>query len=592
MMPENTAPPFPANTPNRLRWRLQLTLMAVVSIVTVAVLWFAQRRMEDAVEQGVMREFQHRFDALRDVQETRRAALVERCRGLVERLRASSERDLRRRLYAHGVEVLGDVIEREEGTHASAGAEKEFHVEFVRFLDPSGRLIEPPAGAPVGRLTPSEQEQLTLRGFSGVDPQLGYLLRERADVDGPVFDVIALPVMNARDGSVVAVLALGFEPATQVVVPSGSDGETLTGLWTQGRVFQLGLPPRESQSIADAVNATLARQTVPVRPLPVTVNGAPRLLLMQCLNVGSAYPLAYEVGVYSLEKLQAQRRRLRGQVLGTGGVVLLLAMGISHLMAVRFARPMEELVQVSADNRARRRHAEQALALTTEGLRRAARFSADASHQLKTPVTVLRSGLEELCAKERLSKRATHEVHALIEQTARLSSLIDDLLLLSRMDAGRLELQLGVVDLVRLVDGVLDDRSVRPDPFELQVKVDLPARLPVRGDARYLTLAIENLVENAAKYNRPGGEISLRAARRDAWVELTIANTAHQPIPLADQARIFDRFSRGNMGENIPGYGLGLNLARELARLHRGDIELLRSDAELTAFVVRLVAAD
>lgn len=591
MSAENTAPPFPANTPRRFRWRLQLTILGVVSTVTVAVLWFAQRRMEQTAEQGLVREFQRTFEALRDVQEMRRAALVERCRGLVERLRVSSERDLRRRLYAHGVEVLGDVIERNEGSDVVREQEQQFHVEFVRFLDPDGRLIEPPAGAPVGSLTPGEQGQLTLPEFSGVEPQLGYLLRERIDGDGPVFDLIALPVVNARNER-VAILVLGFEPAGHSLVPRESDAETLTGLWTQGRAFLAGLPPSEQQSVADAVNVAFARQSVPVRPLPVTVNGGPRLLLMQCLNVGSAYPPAYEVGLYSLEKMQAQQWRLRWQVLGAGGGVLLLAVGISHLMAVRFARPMEELVQFSAESRARRRHAEEALALTTEGLRRAARFSADASHQLKTPVAVLRSGLEELRVKEQLSKNAETEVQALIAQTSRLSSLIDDLLLLSRMDAGRLQIQFSVVDLVRLVEGVLDDHSVRPDPLGLEIATDLPARLPVRGEARYLTLVIENLLENAAKYNRPAGVIRVRAVRRDAEVELTIGNTARQPIPLADQPRIFDRFSRGSMGENIPGYGLGLNLARELARLHHGELELRRSDAEWTEFVVRLAAAE
>lgn len=590
MMSENTAPPFPANTPRRFRWRLQLTILGVVSAVTIAVLWFAQRGMEQTAEQGLTREFQSTFDALRDVQEMRRATLMEKCRGLVERLRVSSERDFRRRLYAHGVEVLGDVIERNES--ADMHGKRQFHVEFVRFLDPDGRLIEPPAGSPVGVLRPEEEAQLVLRGFSGVEPQLGYLLREHAAADGPILDVIALPVVSVKDGRVVAVLVLGFEPARFVAAARPLADETISGLWTQGRMFLLGLPPAEEQRVADVVNGALAAGTVPVRPLPVTVNGVPHLMLMQCLNVDSAYPPAYEIGLYSLEKMRAQQWRLRWQVLGTGGLVLLLAVGISHLMAVRFARPMEELVQFSAENRARRRHAEEALALTTEGLRRAARFSADASHQLKTPVAVLRSGLEELRAKERLSKNAETEVQALIAQTSRLSTLIDDLLLLSRMDAGRLQIQFSVVDLVRLVEGVLDDHSVRPDPLELQISTDLPARLPVRGETRYLALVVENLVENAAKYNRPAGVIRIRAIRRDDWVELTIGNTTRQPIPPADQPRIFDRFSRGSMGENIPGYGLGLNLARELARLHHGELELRRSDAEWTEFAVRLVAAD
>jgi signal transduction histidine kinase len=590
MTPENAAPPFAANTPARFRWRLQLTIMAVVSIITVVVLWIAHERMAETTTRALTQEFQHTFASLRDVQEMRRAALVERCLELVERLGAPSAENFRQRLYAHGAEVLGNVIERDENREAHG--RRQFHAEFMRFLGSDGRLIEPLAGAPVGRLTPGEEAQLTLHGFSGIEPQLGFLRREQEGDDGPILDVIALPMVSAKDGRVVAILALGFEPAEHAIEAKVPADDAITGLWTQNRTFLLGLPPPEEQRLADVVNRALAAGVASVRPLTVTVGGVPRMLLLERLNSGSAYPPAYEIGLYSLTKMRALQRQLRWQVLGSGGLVLLLAMGISHLMAVRFARPVAQLVQFSAENRARRRVAEEALALTTEGLRRAARFSADASHQLKTPVAVLRAGLEELQARERLSKHATQEVQALIAQTSRLSSLIDDLLLLSRMDAGRLEIQLGVFDLVRLVEGVIDDQSVRPDPFGLQVKVDLPPRLPVQGDARYVTLVIENLLENAVKYNRPGGVIRLRAARRDRWVELAVGNTARQPIPLADQPRIFDRFSRGGAGEDIPGYGLGLNLARELARLHGGELELLRSDEEWTEFLVRLVAAD
>ncbi|HLP07611.1 MAG TPA: HAMP domain-containing sensor histidine kinase [Opitutaceae bacterium] len=590
MTPENNAPLFPANTPVRFRWRLQLTIMAVVSLITVGVLWMAHRRVAETVTRGLTREFQQTFASLHDVQEMRRAALVERCLELVERLGVSAGEDFRQRLYTHGVEVLGDTIEVDEDHEARE--RRQFHVEFVRFLDPDGRFIEPPAGAPVGMLTPGEEAQLTLHSFSGIAPQLGYLRREQQGEDGPILDIIALPMVNAQTGRVVAVLVLGFEPAEHVTETKPPAADALTGLWTQGQVYLLGLPPPEALRVTDVLARALAAGPVPARPIEVTIGGVPRLLLLECLNVDSAYPPAYEVGLYSLTKLQALQRQLRWQVLGAGGLVLLLAVGISRLMAVRFARPVAQLLQFSAENRARRREAEEALALTTEGLRRAARFSADASHQLKTPVAVLRAGLEELQAKERLSKHATREVRALIAQTSRLSSLIDDLLLLSRMDAGRLEIQFRAVDLVRLIEGVVDDQSVRPDPFGLQMRVELPPRLPVQGDARYLTLVVENLLENAVKYNRPGGVIRLHAVRREQWVELAVGNTARQPIPLADQPRIFDRFSRGNMGENIPGYGLGLNLARELARLHRGDLELRRSDEEWTEFLVRLVAAD
>jgi signal transduction histidine kinase len=98
---------------------------------------------------------------------------------------------------------------------------------------------------------------------------------------------------------------------------------------------------------------------------------------------------------------------------------------------------------------------------------------------------------------------------------------------------------------------------------------------------------VQNLMENAAKYNRPGGRIRVAARETDGLVEVTVENTG-RPIPPEVQARIFERFHRGAVGENVPGYGLGLNLARELARLHGGDLKLVGSNDSGTRFEVRL----
>jgi signal transduction histidine kinase len=97
-------------------------------------------------------------------------------------------------------------------------------------------------------------------------------------------------------------------------------------------------------------------------------------------------------------------------------------------------------------------------------------------------------------------------------------------------------------------------------------------------------------MENARKYNRPGGRIRLVAGPAGHSVVLTLGNTG-LTIPPAAQAHIFERFHRGAMGENVPGYGLGLNLARELVRLHRGDLRLVRSEAGWTEFEVELPSA-
>src|SRR5204863_3262653 len=112
----------------------------------------------------------------------------------------------------------------------------------------------------------------------------------------------------------------------------------------------------------------------------------------------------------------------------------------SHLVARRLARPVEQLAVDSEKDREQRKEAEAALASTSEELKRSARYSADASHQLKSPVTVLRAGLESMLAREDFKPEIYEELSGLLHQTHRLTGVIDDLLLLSRLDAGHLEI--------------------------------------------------------------------------------------------------------------------------------------------------------
>src|SRR5664280_1964224 len=280
------------------------------------------------------------------------------------------------------------------------------------------------------------------------------------------------------------------------------------------------------------------------------------------------------------------QRRLRWQFAGAGILLMLGGLAASNFLSARLSVPVVKLAVDSEENRAQRARAEAALGLTSEELQRSARFSADASHQLKTPVTVLRAGLEELLAGETVSAEMRADLSALIHQTFRLTSVIEDLLLLSRMDAGRLQIDFRSIDLKPLIDAWIDDLGALPDYADLAVETEVPPALLVAGEERYLTLILQNLLENARKYNRPGGRIRLAARSEGGWAVLTVGNTG-PPIPRQAQLHIFERFHRGTAGEDIPGHGLGLNLARELARLHHGELRLTRSDEGWTEFEVR-----
>ena len=178
------------------------------------------------------------------------------------------------------------------------------------------------------------------------------------------------------------------------------------------------------------------------------------------------------------------------------------------------------------------------------------------------------------------------EIGSLVHQTFRLTNIIEDLLLLSRMDAGRLHLEFETVNLNHLIEAWLDDLSAIPEGPDVEVEIDLPPAFEIAGERRYTTLIVENLLVNARKYNRPGGEIRISGDEVGDWAVLTIANTG-KSIPAPAQEHIFERFHRGLMAENVPGHGLGLNLARELTRLHHGELRLVRSDEAWTIFELR-----
>jgi signal transduction histidine kinase len=144
--------------------------------------------------------------------------------------------------------------------------------------------------------------------------------------------------------------------------------------------------------------------------------------------------------------------------------------------------------------------------------------------------------------------------------------------------------------LSQLLEEWIDDISALPDDFNLKVETNFPPDLQVVGEKRYITLIVQNLLENARKYNLAQGKICVAAEQHGEIVVLTIENTG-KPIPESAREHIFERFHRGGMGENVPGHGLGLNLARELARLHGGDLRLARSDEEWTEFELRLRSA-
>jgi signal transduction histidine kinase len=222
-----------------------------------------------------------------------------------------------------------------------------------------------------------------------------------------------------------------------------------------------------------------------------------------------------------------------------------------------------------------------------ESFRQATRFSADASHELKTPLTVLRTSIEALLRSPELSSGHQQVVAGFLEQTKRLSSITASLLLLSRADAGKLQLDLSPGDLSEIINLCVEDARIIAEDRGIEIELNVPAEAWALVDRTRAAQIVMNLLDNALKYNHGGGRVRVTlAAEKGQWT-LRIANTG-AGIPPAALPHLFERFYRGEHTAAIGGHGLGLSLARELARAHGGDLQLASDESEWTAFVFAL----
>src|SRR5947209_3083809 len=139
------------------------------------------------------------------------------------------------------------------------------------------------------------------------------------------------------------------------------------------------------------------------------------------------------------------------------------------------------------------------------------RFSAEASHHLKTPISVLRAGIEEILTDTETPAKQQTRAAALLHQIHQLTSIAENLLLLARADAGRLDLHCEQFDLSEVLRGMCEDASAMAEDEGLEVETKLPPKLPVVADRRAVSLIVQNLLENAIKYNEPEGSVSIYA---------------------------------------------------------------------------------
>jgi heavy metal sensor kinase len=217
----------------------------------------------------------------------------------------------------------------------------------------------------------------------------------------------------------------------------------------------------------------------------------------------------------------------------------------------------------------------------------ASRFSADAAHELKTPLTILQGELERTLQQVEPGSEVQERLSNLLDEVSRLSGITRKLLLLSLADAGQMNLYLVEVDLSELLVEMTEDLELLAP--HLSVKTNIAKGLRLLGDRDLLVQLLQNLLSNAIKYNLPNGWIEINARQTQKTIRITIAN-ASKDIPQDDRHRLFDRFYRGDPARTrkVEGLGLGLSLAREIARAHGGDLAIEATPSGQTAFTLTL----
>jgi heavy metal sensor kinase len=324
-----------------------------------------------------------------------------------------------------------------------------------------------------------------------------------------------------------------------------------------------------------------------------------------CTMENSEVTLA--VGV-SLARFDAEMARVRNGLLAAlPAALLFIALG-GWLVSRRALRSVEQLAhvaeRVTASSLDERIPAEGAdtefrrlitvfngmLDRLERSFSQASRFSADAAHELRTPLTILQGSIEQALQEAPAGSDQQRVYNNLLEEVQGLKEIVRKLLLLSLADAGKLELRPAPLNLSQAAEGVCEDlEALAP---HLTVRRELQPALWVEADADLMAQALRNLATNAVKYNREGGWIEVRLTHDESAALLAVANTG-DGIPPADRDRVFERFYRADPSRSrkVDGVGLGLSLAREIARAHGGDLRLEESGEDRTAFEMTLPLA-
>jgi signal transduction histidine kinase len=213
-------------------------------------------------------------------------------------------------------------------------------------------------------------------------------------------------------------------------------------------------------------------------------------------------------------------------------------------------------------------------------------FTLHASHELKTPLTIMHGELESALHDDSLPAVQRERLLSQLDEVQRLTKIVDGLTLLTKADAGQVRLDRDPVRLDELVREAFADAQILAAPHHVKASLGACDRIEIHGDRHRLRQLLLNLTDNAVKYNQPNGTVKIDLRSSGTGAELMISNTG-PGIPAESLPRVFDRFYRGSatQGNGIDGCGLGLSIAKWIVNAHGGTIAVESTPGQTTVTV-------
>jgi len=229
------------------------------------------------------------------------------------------------------------------------------------------------------------------------------------------------------------------------------------------------------------------------------------------------------------------------------------------------------------------------IARLDEAFQNSKRFVADASHDLRTPLTIMRGELESLAEDARLNQELRERVASMLEEAVHLSKIVEQLFTLSRLDAGEAQTEWSRFDLSELARTTADQMSLLAEDKRIAISCHASQPLPVEGDRVRLKQVVVNLLDNAIKYTPASGAIQLRVNGVNGHAELEVEDNG-MGIPPAALPHVFERFFRVDQtrASNSESAGLGLSIVKSICTAHGAEVEVQSVVGKGSRFCVKV----